>query len=74
MIYRRITAYGTVTCNLTESKSAEQRLRSLASIVEFSDDAIVSKNLDGIIANWRRGPSGYLATLPKKRLVSPLQF
>lgn len=69
-----ITAYGTVTRNLTESKSAEQRLRSLASIVESSDDAIVSKNLDGIIANWNRGPSGYLATLPQKRLVSPLQL
>ncbi|MGB8282778.1 MAG: PAS domain S-box protein, partial [Pseudolabrys sp.] len=42
-----ITAYGTVTRNLIESKSAEQRLRSLASIVESTDDAIVSKNLDG---------------------------
>jgi PAS domain-containing protein len=43
-----ITAYGTVTRNLTENKLAEEQLRSLASIVETSDDAIVSKNLDGI--------------------------
>ena len=50
-----ITAYGTVTRNLTESKSAEQRLRSLASIVELSDDAIVRKNLDGIIEHWNKG-------------------
>ena len=41
--------------DLTERKRAEQAAEHLASIVESSDDAIVSKDLDGIIRTWNRG-------------------
>ena len=67
-----ITAYGTVTRNLTEGKFAEQRLRSLASIVESSDDAIVSKNLDGIVENWNRGAERIFGYSPEEAIGQPI--
>ncbi len=41
--------------DITPRKLAEQNANLLASIVESSDDAIVSKNLDTIIMSWNAG-------------------
>jgi PAS domain S-box-containing protein len=50
--------------DITERKRAEVYAQRLASIVEFSDDAIVSKDLNGVIVSWNSGAErlfGYTA-------------
>ena len=59
---RDITDRRAIEISLRES---EQALRFLGSIVESSDDAIVSKDLDGIITTWNKGAErifGYSAS------------
>jgi PAS domain S-box-containing protein len=61
--------------DVTERKRAEERNRQLASIVESSDDAIISKTLDGVILTFNEGAEviyGYTAEEIKGRPISVL--
>jgi len=67
--------------DVTERKQSEAAARRLAAIVEWSDDAIISKDLNGIISSWNESARrlfGYTAEemigQPVTVLIPPERF
>jgi hypothetical protein len=67
-------AFSSVIIALGESSRRGFAARSrMAAMIDSSDDAIISKNLDSMITSWNRAPSECLATPPMKRWASILR-
>jgi PAS domain S-box-containing protein len=68
-VNRDVTERTKIEADLRES---EQQLRWLASLVQSSDDAIVGKNLDGIITSWNKGAERVFGYTAEEAIGQPI--
>ncbi len=60
--------------DLSDRKRAEEYAQRLAAIVEFSDDAIVSKNTEGVIQTWNNGAARLFGYNAEEAIGKPINM
>jgi len=68
----QIVGAAKIARDITQQKKTELAALRLAAIVESSDDAIVSKNLNGIIMSWNKGAERILGYKSDEIIGQPI--
>jgi PAS domain S-box-containing protein len=68
----QLVGFSIIARDLTAHMKAEEGLRRLAAIVEFSDDAIYSASLEDAITSWNPGATRLFGYLPEEVIGQPI--
>jgi len=51
----RVQSWVGINLDISHQKKLQEKITELANIVEFSDDAIIGRDINGIISSWNKG-------------------
>lgn len=68
----RLKHFISVVEDISDRRDAKRAQARLAAIVESSDDAIISKDLNGIITSWNAGASRIFGFTPEETIGKPI--
>jgi PAS domain S-box-containing protein len=71
-LYGQLLGFASISRDITSRRQAEETRHRLASIVEFSNDAIISESLDGEITTWNRGAEQMFGYSAAEALGQPI--
>jgi PAS domain S-box-containing protein len=68
----RVIGASKIAHDISERRRSDAACRMLAAIVESSDDAIISKNLDGVITSWNASAERLFGYTPEEIIGQPV--